>query len=443
MPSVTRKRIIITEEQLILVVKQQLGKQLCTEQGELLKIVYFGRREINDGPDFQRALILSNTGRLLRGDIEVHVYASDWYHHGHNHNSNYNDVILHIVAQQHPDTVTRAENGKLIPILCLPRELFIQPQLMQHYQLPCYQLTRKRTRHKIRNLLDIAGKQRFVQKAMQFKLSLQEETAGQVLYRGIMRALGYSHNMQPFEKLAGIVPLNSLENLEPNESIFSKQARLLGAAGLLPSQSKTASSADNKSMERFETMWKTIGKGQIVMSEDEWQSSHVYPHNSPTYRILALGHLIQRYYRCGLLSGMLQLVHKAIPVPGHPSIQEGLMVYSDGHFQQHQDYLAPNYRTVKTRLLGPGKAAQIEVNIILPFAYGWGKTTDTASMRKKALLLYVQHNGMAGNTITRHMQSQLGLEDSHVLTACQQQGLIHIYKSYCHEAKCSQCLLLN
>ena len=123
MPLNTRKRIIITEEQLILVVKQLLGKQLCTEQGEQLKFVYLGRREGNDGPDFQGALILNSSGQLLRGDIEVHIYASDWYRHGHQHNSKYNNLILHIVAQQHPNSITVTKNGRLIPILCLTREL--------------------------------------------------------------------------------------------------------------------------------------------------------------------------------------------------------------------------------------------------------------------------------------------------------------------------------
>jgi hypothetical protein len=113
----TRKRIIVTEEQLILVINQLLGKQLRTEQGEKFKIVYLGRRERNDGPDFQGALIINSSGQVLRGDIEVHIYTSDWYRHGHQHNTKYNNVILHIVAQQHPNSITRTKNGKSIPIL--------------------------------------------------------------------------------------------------------------------------------------------------------------------------------------------------------------------------------------------------------------------------------------------------------------------------------------
>jgi uncharacterized protein YjhX (UPF0386 family) len=438
----TRKRIIVTEEQLILVVTQLLGKQLFTEQGEQLKIVYLGKREGNDGPDFQGALILNNTGKLLSGDIEVHVYARDWYRHGHHHNSKYNNVILHIVAQQHSNIVTRTQNGKLIRLICLPRESYLQPYLIQDYHLPCYQISQQRTKNSISHLLNVAGEQRFIQKATLFKSRMQRENANQVLYQGIMRALGYSQNMEPFEKLAHIVPVNFLEKMEPRESVYSKQAWLLGTAGLLPSQLKTISLAEKNSMERLEGLWETMDKGNIIMSEDNWQLAHIYPHNSPIRRILALGHIIQYYYRVGLLTGMLQLVYKAVPLPGHPSIQEGLMISADGHFLQKQKGFTSNLQAYQSTLLGACKAAQIEINVILPFAFAWGEMAGKATIKKKAIALYLSHRSMASNTITRHIQAQLGLEYDFILNACQQQGLIHLYKNYCTAAKCSQCPLL-
>ncbi len=428
---------------MILVVRQLLGKQLFTEQGEHIKIVYLGKRECNDGPDFQGALILNDKCRLLRGDIEVHVYARDWYQHGHNHNSKYNNVILHIVAQQHPNMVTRTQNGKSIRLLCLPRELYLQPYLMQYYQLPCHQIIQQRTRHFISSVLKLSGEQRFRQKVMLFQSLMQKEKANQVLYQGIMRALGYSQNMSPFEKLAQIAPLNFLEKLEPCESVDSKQAYLLGKSGLLPSKHKTIALADKNRMNRLRTLWKTIGKEHSIMSEDDWQLVHIYPHNSPIRRILAMGYIIQHYYKVGLLKGMLQLVYKAVPSPGHPSIQEGLLVSADGHFLQRQKGTALNPQAFKANLLGLCKAAQIEVNVILPFTFAWGETFGKLSIKEKALTLYLRHHQMASNTITRHMRAQLGLKDDFVLNACQQQGLIHLYKNYCHESKCLQCPLLN
>jgi hypothetical protein len=442
LPPNTRKRIFVTEEQLILAVKQLLGKQLYAEQGKQLNIVYLGKRERSNGPDFQGTLILNSSGQLIKGDIEVHIYASDWYRHGHQHNSEYNNVILHIVAQQQLGNVTRTKSGRLIPIICLPRELYIQPYLMQYYHLLCYQVSNRKDNHFLYSLLNMAGEQRFRQKASLFQAQMRLEKPSHVLFRGMLRALGYSQNMRPFEELARRLSLDFLEQLEPHENVCPKQAWLLGTAGLLPSQRKTTVLPIESKMEILETIWQKTGNNRVSMSEDDWQLSHIYPHNSPINRILALGHIIQRYHKIGFLKGLLQLVYEAVPVPGHPSIEEGLMVTLDRQLQKQQGITTPVH-VQESAQLGISKASQIAVNTILPFAFAWGKIVCNTVMIKRALNLYLRHQKMADNTITRHMRSQLGLGDSHVFNACQQQGLIHLYKDYCMGGKCSECLFVN
>ena len=118
------------------------------------------------------------------------------------------------------------------------------------------------------------------------------------------------------------------------------------------------------------------------------------------------------------------------------------MVSGDSCLQK-QRYLTTPVHAQQMALIGPSKAAQIVVNAILPFAFAWSETVHKQVMRKRALDLYLCHQRMADNTITRHMQAQLGLGDSHIFNACQQQGLIHLYKDYCKEGKCSECPLVN
>jgi len=51
---------------------------------------------------------------------------------------------------------------------------------------------------------------RFYEKAARFQQELQQIEAGQCLYRGLMTALGYSHNQEPFKELADRIPLDHI-----------------------------------------------------------------------------------------------------------------------------------------------------------------------------------------------------------------------------------------
>jgi hypothetical protein len=50
---------------------------------------------------------------------------------------------------------------------------------------------------------------------------------------------------------------------------------------------------------------------------------------------------------------------------------------------------------------------------------------------------------LAENCITRHMAKQLCLKDLADFTACSQQGLIHVFRQYCREGRCSECPLVG
>lgn len=63
------------------------------------KIIVINTGELNkhEGPDVNNT-ILSIDGNIKIGKIEFHLKSSDWYKHGHHNNSNFDNVILHVVA---------------------------------------------------------------------------------------------------------------------------------------------------------------------------------------------------------------------------------------------------------------------------------------------------------------------------------------------------------
>ncbi len=432
----TRKRIKTPERLIVLRWQGLSGKELTTEEGERVRVIYPGRINHGSGPDFRDAII-AISGSLVKGDVEVHVKSSDWYSHGHHNDPEYNKVILHVVEWHDRHLATLRQDGKSVPVACLLHE---PGQRARH--LPCFQITRRRGKRNLGKLLAIAGEERFEQKAICFQASLQQGEAGQSLFQGMMRALGYSKNMEPFEELARRVPLSLIEKMEPGESLLLKQAWLLGTAGLLPSQRLQEKFLKGKEVQGLEQIWQSVGKGIKTMKENVWHFSRVYPNNSPVRRIIAQSYILQRYYKRGLLREILQLAKETTLIAGHRGLEDGLIVFGDGYWQDHFDFDARS-RTRISALLGHGKAAEIVVNVILPFAFSWAKIAAEPELGEKAVRIYVHYPKLAENEITRHMARQLCLEDMADFTACHQQGLIHVFRNYCREGRCRQCPLVN
>jgi hypothetical protein len=394
---------------------------------------------------------------LTKGDVEVHVKSSDWYSHEHHADAEYNNVILHVVMWHDCNSATLLQSGKPVPVLCLAKALRHQAYLLP-YHLPCSQILDHVDRQTLEKLLKAAGEERFKQKARHFWIqhsALSALSAGQVLFRGMMRALGYAKNTKPFEDLADRMPLNSIES---REGLALKQALLLGTAGLLPSQrwpgkfgrGPVLSLSKEKEVQELEQIWQSAGKKVKTMKEGDWNLSHIYPNNSPVRRIVAQSYLLERY--CAgtrpepvegrLLAGILQLV-KESPLPGgHRMLESGLTVTGDGYWRDHFDFDVRS-KTKISSLLGNSKAGEIIVNVILPFAFSWGKMANEPELMKKAMELYNSYPKLAENEITRHMENQLGLKELFDFTACHQQGLIHIFRNYCREGRCSECPLVN
>jgi len=435
---ITRNRIKFSEKQAALIWQQVVGKKLPSAEDELVSVIYPGRTNGDNGPDFRDAVIV-NKSHLTKGDVEIHVKSSDWYSHEHHADAAYNNVILHVVMWHDCNSATLLQSGKQVPVLCLAKALRHQAYLLPYQQLPCSQILDHVDRQTLGKLLNTAGEERFKQKAMRFQAELKQEEARQVLFRGMMRALGYAKNTKPFEDLADRMPLNSIES---REGLALKQALLLGTAGLLPSQRRQGKFAREKEVQELEQIWQSAGKKVKTMKEDDWNFSHIYPNNSPVRRIIALSYLLERYCEGKLLAGLLQLVKKA-PLPkGYHVLENGLTVAGDGYWRDHFDFDVRS-KTKISALLGNSKAGEITVNVVLPFVFSWGKMFNEPELTEKAMELYNSYPKLAENEITRHMTKQLCLEELSDFTACHQQGLIHVFRNYCREGRCSECPLAS
>src|SRR5437867_10239533 len=56
---------------------------LTTVDGRRVRVVFPGWWNLEAGPDFRHATVQIGDGEEVTGDIEVHLRAEDWAHHGH------------------------------------------------------------------------------------------------------------------------------------------------------------------------------------------------------------------------------------------------------------------------------------------------------------------------------------------------------------------------
>jgi hypothetical protein len=426
--------------------------ELITEGGEPIKIIYPGRVNDDRGADFRDAVIATSRG-LITGDIEVHVKSSGWRVHQHHHDPVYDQVVLHVVMWNDTEAATNLHNGGTVPTVALHKYVKCPISQPPHWvyplttpRMPCFKAVDGLTTSIVAEFLDTAGKERFLAKAARFQTDLTQTEASQCLYQGIMGALGYSKNKIPFVELSRRLPLQALESIMPakisdEESLTRQQALLLGTAGLLPSQRPNwhQENKQDQWIDKLERLWASYRQTE-VMPANAWHLFKVRPNNFPVRRLVAMSYLIHRYRPEGIFEAVVNMINEVPVGNGYHKLEKGLVVTTSSYWANHFDFGLESQIKTST-LLGARRAADIAVNVLLPFAFAWGRTSSLPGLERKALDLYCHYPGLVVNTVERHMKNQLGLDSSLVNSARRQQGLIHIYNSLCTQGRCDSCPL--
>jgi len=418
---------------------------LRTVDGGRIKVRHPGRQSTDCGPDVTDAVIVFDGGRPVHGDIEIHVGSSEWMGHGHHLDPNFNRVILHVVLWHRGGTTfSPTKDGREVPILPLAQyltkpleQLAGEAQSHSTRQKRCYAAARKRGRPATLAILQAAGERRFAFKARQLQRALALRRSDQVLYEGIMRALGYTKNEMAFTRLATLLPIERLHQLAASGQMATIQALSLGVAGLLPSEGNF-SPEDVAEIDRLRAPWKGSGMKE-VMKRGDWRFFRVRTANLPPRRLAGVSHLLVRH--CGDLS------QNIVRLAGLPSLREARKTLAEALIVRTSDYWASHGDfgvgvPLQGAVIGPDRATDIRVNVILPFVMAHGHIHRKPWLSNRARKLYRTERKLSENRITRYMARQIFGEGSRgVDSACQQQGLIHLYGRYCVRAKCAVCPL--
>jgi hypothetical protein len=293
-------------------------------------------------------------------------------------------------------------------------------------------------------LLDRAGLARFHEHAATFEGDLACWPPEEVLYRAVLRALGYTANTRGFELLGAALPLATLRCLEADRNggrPVAVQAALLGVAGLLPSQRAIPVAGGWPRL--LEAAWADLSSVLgPSLPPGAWRTWRVRPENAPVRRAAGFSYLVSAWGAGDPLDRLLDDLAAAERAPGPASLAGRWQARAEPRdfWSVHYDFGVLS-ATPRPWLIGVGRAGEVAINVLLPFAYALGQSTGDAALSDRALALYRRYPSGPPNRVLREMARQVGGEDGARLArgACRQQGLIHLYRHWCDARDCAHC----
>lgn len=395
---------------------------LKTTEGQTIEIEGRGVHNRNSGPDFSEAR-LSINGTAWAGHVEIHVYASEWYQHGHQFDSAYDPTVLHVVYRC--DRPVFRTDGSPIPCLELHNRIpagYINrwEELSRNMSaVPCSIHNPSRYESAVLGMKHRALAERMLQKAARV-ISMAGDTINdweEVLYRLIARYLGHKVNTEAMEMLATSMPLKTLRKHADN--LQQMEALLFGQAGFLAGKPR------DKYMKSLKSEYAYLAHKYSLnpMQPSVWKFGRLRPCNFPTVRIAQLAALLHQ-------SG--SHLYRFLQLMSASDARNMLDITASDYWNTRYSFSASGRNQPKR--IGDDTVNGLLVNAVFP-----------------AMFAYSRHRGEIGQTdlvfdmlaelppesnfITRYWQS-LDFENSN---AYDSQALLGLKSMYCDRRLCLNC----
>lgn len=441
---------------------------LRTIDGHDITIISTGIKNEDAGPDF-KDIAIKLEDKIYHGDLEIHRAPEDWYQHCHHADPAYNNVIMHLVigpARLDEPAIKLNRHPVIAQVFVdLSDEQFsyitksLQSSISKIIPESICTLKGKNEAFKL-VAIDYFSGLRFQDKADRFTEQRQTSSWNQILYIGIMEALGYSKNQVPFRKLAQLFPFEALvlefRNTADEEVLVQLLGVLFGLSGLLPSQNSYFDWRKIKDQEtqdyipQLEEAWRQFSDrlGIIPLRREEWQFFRLRPSNFPTRRLAGVCLILRQFVKEGILITILRTIRGLYANPQLliKEMENFFISKTAGYWSTHYqlDEKPPeliNERSVT--LVGKERARDIVINVILPLMLAYGSEIEDAQLKTRILQIYQAYPKISSNSIIKVMSQKLFGEEKKatkfINTAARQQGLIHLYKLYCHRGECDRC----
>ena len=405
-------------------------KELTTSDGQRVEIVDPGLHNRNAGPDFFNAKIRIGSTMWV-GNVEIHDKSSDWYQHGHDKDSRYDNVVLHVAAEL--DTEVMKSNGEYVPQL----QLSVPDDVLTHYDElqktdeypPCYKVIPHLSALIIHSWMAALQTERLEQKteAIRKRAELCNGSWEDAYFVTLARNYGFGINGEVFEQWAYNIPLNAVAH--HRDDLFQIEAIFMGQAGLLELDSipeyyqKDALNDGYFAKLRNEYQYLAHKFSMKPIDFKLWRFLRLRPQNFPHIRISQLANL---YYQ--QKAGLSQLME----CETLDELKNVLKSQVTPYWETHYTFGSTSPRNEKH--LSYGSINLLMINTAIPMLFAYGRHTTKEVLCDKAFD-FLEQLKAENNHIIR-MWQQVGLP---VKTAGDSQALIQLKKEYCDKKECLRC----
>lgn len=422
--------------------EQKWLKPMQTASGLMIEVISPGIWNNGPGPDFLKAE-LKIQGVTLRGDIEIHIKDESWDHHGHNNDSRYNNVVLHIsmTAGGTAKQITK-ENGErpaqayFENYLTQPIDQLIHIIELDHYPYKeflgagaCSQtLFHELDEKAIQALFHEAALWRALKKYDYLNFAIDD--AAEILIAGICQGLGFRHNSAAFLQL-----YRSVQRLEISDE-GKMLATLMQMTGFFS--------------EKYEKLWgedayyrqlKELSPVQVSQISLNFQQ--IRPLNHPLRRLVYLSKFLTDPGRFSIqtkLMGLWEAWESIEPADRFLRQMTALIPhYSEAYFETRY-FFGEHRPTKKLGLIGDETKLEILLNVFIPFLQNTMKRSSD-QLKISALLRAFPHRETGKFKYLSHRFFGQTDKKEWIARGDLQQGAYQLHKDFCqhYESSCQGC----
>ncbi|MBI2191935.1 MAG: DUF2851 family protein [Planctomycetes bacterium] len=447
---------------------------LHTLDGESVRIVTPGWWNPEGGPDFLKAELAFGDEPVQRGDVEIHLGASDWYRHEHHRDPRYNRVLLHVILwnDRESDFVVNEQGQPVRQLVVednLDRDLgeLLDTLSQEHFPIPsaptaglCHRYLRENRVDGawVASFLEAAGDERILRKARALARRARQAGEDQAFYEAWMASLGYKRNQDAFETLARNAPLRALAPAAALGPI-ALQACFFRLSGLWPQEGWLPGLADAETEKLLQAYSEVLAglpalTGLVHMQPSDWDLSGTRPVNFPARRLAAASHWLAGRLDHGLVASL----EKAIPDDPRLSRQPLSREESRRITQALESELSPGRdpywslrcafgdrrATRPSRLIGRDRIGVMLVNVALPALLARALQRPDPGLESLLHQVYHQWQPLPPTNVTRFMAARVFGDEARasavVTSACRQQGLYQLYSDFERDDRnCESC----